>query len=338
MRGIAVVGSTPLDDFLNDASSSDRGELLQRVGLFGSLFGVTLVVGLLVFLAVVHRGSRAEVAVLLRVVAVAGGMTVLGAAVELAGVASIGGLSWSDALTDDTGAAPMVRLLGGLLVVLGLFDHTVPVDPHHDAHHDEHHEVLSDRPDDQPTLGPDGDVRWVPASASAFGIVGAAVGVVSFWFDGHTVSRGPRVVHAVVDLVHVTAGGVWFGGLVGLCVAALLRRGSSVAPMVVRFSSVAAGALVLATLAGSLMTLMVIDGFDDLTGTEWGRLLIVKVAAVGATTLFGAYNHFVVVPALEAARSARAMERRAVATIGVEVALLALVVAVTVFLTSASIN
>lgn len=334
MGGIAVVGSTPLDDFLNEASSSDRGELLQRVGLFGSLFGVTLVVGLLMFLAVVHRGRRAEVAVLLRLVAVAGGMTVLGAAVEVAGVASIGGLSWPDALTDDTGAAPMVRLLGGLLVVLGLFDHTVPVD----GHHDEHHEVLSDRPDDQPTLGPDGDVRWVPASASAFGIVGAAVGVVSFWFDGHTVSRGPRVVHAVVDLVHVTAGGVWFGGLVGLSVVALLRRGSSVAPMVVRFSSVAAGALVMATLAGSLMTLMVIDGFDDLTGTEWGRLLIVKVAAVGATTLFGAYNHFVVVPALEAARSARAMERRAVATIGVEVALLALVVAVTVFLTSASIN
>ncbi len=335
----AVIGSTPLDDFLND-SSSDTGELLQRVGLFGSLFGITLAVGLLVFLAVVHRGSRAEVGTILRVVALAGGATILGAATELAGVASIGDLSWSDALTDDTGSAPMVRLLGGLLVVLGLFDHTVPAaesldDPADEESVDESVDE-SDGRDDGAHL--DDDVRWVPASASAFGLVGALLGVVSFWFDGHTVTRGPRVAHATVDLVHVVGGGVWFGGIVGLCIVALLRRGTSIAPVIVRFSPVASVALVVVALAGSLMTLMVIDGIGDLTGTEWGRLLLVKVAAVGVTALVGAYNHFVVVPALEVAPSDGAMIARARSTVVVEAALLTLVVAVTVFLTSASIN
>ena len=316
----ALVASTPLDDFLGDSASSDTGVLLQRIGLFGSLFGVTLTVGLLVFLAVVHRGSRAEVGTILRVVALAGGVTVLGAAVELAGVASIGGLSWWDAVTDETGSAPMVRLLGGLLVVLGLFDHTVP-----DA----------DGPD---VDEPHDEVRWVPASASAFGLAGAALGVVSFWFDGHTVTRGPRVVHAVVDLAHVTAGSIWFGGIVGLCVVALVRRGGSIAPLVVRFSSIASAALILVTLAGSLMALMIVDDLADLTGTEWGRLLIVKVAAVGVVALVGGYNHFVVVPALRTAPSSRSMVTRARATIAVEALVLVFVVAMTVFLTGASIH
>ncbi len=321
----AIIASTPLDDFLNDTRSTDTGELLQRLGLFGSLFGVTLALGLLVFLVVVHRGSRAEVAVLLRLVAVAGGATLLGAAVELAGVASLGDLSWSEALTDDTGSAAMMRLLAGLLVVLGLFDHSAPAD---DTGTDQ-----SDGDGDG-----DGDVRWVPASASAFGFVGVALGVLSFWFDGHTVTRGPRVIHAVVDLVHVTAGGVWFGGIVGLCAVAVLRRGRTVAPLLLRFSPVASAALVLVALAGALMTLMVIDGFDDLTGTEWGRLLLIKVAAVGATALVGAYNHFVVVPVLDASPANGDMGARARVAVVVEAALLAFVVAVTVFLTGASIS
>lgn len=314
-----MVASTPLDDFLNETRSTETGDLLQRLGLFGSLFGVTLALGLLVFLAAVHRGSRAEVAVLLRLVAVAGGATLIGAAVELAGVASLGDLSWSEALTDDTGSASMMRLLAGLLVVVGLFDHSAPTGD-------------TDADDGE------ADVRWVPASASAFGFVGVALGVLSFWFDGHTVTRGPRVIHAIVDLVHVTAGGIWFGGLVGLCAVASVRRGGSLAPLLLRFSPVASAALVLVALAGALMTLMVIDGPGDLTGTEWGRLLLIKVAAVGATALVGAYNHFVVVPALDASPANGDMAARARVAIVVEAALLAFVVAVTVFLTGASIT
>ncbi len=110
------------------------------------------------------------------------------------------------------------------------------------------------------------------------------------------------------------------------------------APLVVRFSSIAAVALIVVACAGSLMTFLIIDGFGDLTGTPWGRLLLVKVAAVGLTALFGAYNHFVVVPAFERADVAVGMEARARLTITVEAAILVFVVALTVLLTNASTN
>ncbi len=350
MTVLTVLGSTPLDDFLDDSNSATTtGELLQRVGLFGSLFGVMLLAGLIVFLTVVHRGPRREVATLLRLIALAGGFTVVGASLEIAGVASIGALSWTGALTDSTGSAAMMRLLAGLIVVLGFFDDSLPIEDS-DSTDTPEDQLGSNDPDpnDPDPNDPDPndaaedepDVHWIPSSASAFGLAGAIVGVLSFGFDGHTVAEGPRVIHAVVNLAHVAAGSVWFGGIVGLVVVGVLRRSTtrSTALMIIRFSSVATVATIVVTLAGSLMTLLIIDGFGDLTGTDWGRLLLVKVAAVGVAASIGAYNHFVVVPRLGNAETGADMEARARGTIAVEAAVLLFVVALAVLLTSASTN
>jgi copper transport protein len=321
-----LLASTPLDDFLDDRNpATETGELLQRIGLFGSLFGLTLAAGLIVFLAVVHRGTHREVALLVRLVTIAGAVALIGAAIEIAGAAEIDDLSWSDAFTDASASAPMMRVVAGLSIALGLFEHTVAV-------------VAADVLDVIETDAP--PVRWIPASASAFGYVGAMLGLLSFWFDGHTVTQGPRVLHALVDLVHVAAGSVWFGGIVGLTVVAWMRRatGSSIASLVVRFSTVASVALILVALAGSLMALMIIDGFGDLTGTEWGRLLLVKVGAVSVAAAIGGYNHFVIVPALERAGSTTRWAAIAREAVTAEAFVLAFVVALTGLLTVASIN
>jgi copper transport protein len=289
----------------------------------GSLVGITVSIGLLVFLASVYTGRRSEIATLIRVVAGAGAVVAVGAAVELAGVATVGDIDWVEALTDGSGSAPMMRLLAGLLILLGLFDHSVPVDP------DQVGEV------DDTTV-----VRWVPASASAFAMVGVVVGAASFSFDGHTVTEGPRVVHAAVNFVHVIAAGVWFGGVVGLVVIGVLRRGvaGATAPLVIRFSTVATAALIGVILAGALMTLMIVDGPGDLTSTEWGRLLLVKTGLVAVVAAIGGYNHFVVVPALERDDTAGQANARARRTVRVEAVLLLGVAVLTVFLTSASTN
>ena len=186
----------------------------------------------------------------------------------------------------------------------------------------------------------DETVRWVPASASAFGLVGAVVGTMSFSFDGHTVTKGPRVIHAIVDLAHVWAGSIWFGGVVGLVVVGMMRRssGDSMAPTVLRFSTIAGAALIVVALAGSLMTLMIIDDLGDITGTDWGRLLIVKVVAVGIAAAVGGYNHFVVVPKLAIEQTAAAATRTARVTVAVESVVLIFVVVITAFLTNASPN
>ena len=289
-----AASSTPLDDFLAGAgSSAATGERLQRLGLCGSVTGLLLAAGLVVFLAVVHRGPVREVRVLLRLTGAAGAVVIVGAAIEIAGAASVLDISWPDALRESS--APMLRLLAGVLVVLGLFQHTEPAA--------ERPSYWGSGSTTSAMVAPDGRplVRWVPNAASAFGLAGAAIGLMSFGFDGHTVSKGPRLVHAISNLVHVTAGSIWFGGVVGLLVVAWMRRRSGLtsSPLVVWFSSIATVALIAVALAGALMSLMITDGFGDFTGTPWGRILLVKLSAVTVAVVIGAYNHFVIVPAME---------------------------------------
>jgi copper transport protein len=332
---MVLVRSTPLDDFLADAgSSTETGERIQRIGLFGSLTGVVLATGLLVFLAVVHRGERQEIRLLLRIAAAAGFVITVGAGVEIAGVASILDTGWSDALTSSAGSAAMMRLLAGLLILLGLFEHTVPVGgaPVGGADAHELEASASTRSDDQV------ERRWVPSSASAFGLAGVLVGVLSFGFDGHTVKEGPRVVHSIVNAVHVTAAGTWFGGIVGLAAVSMIRRrsGAHASPLVVRFSAIASIALIAVVIAGGAMSLMIVDGLGDYTSTEWGRRLIVKLAVTGFAVAIGAYNHFVVVPALESDADVTTTARRAGRTVLGEAVLLLVVAIATVFLVGAS--
>lgn len=312
-----MIGSTPLDDFLAGSDSAVEGaERLQRLGLLGSVLGLTAAVGLVAFLALVHSGHRREIVVLLRAVGVAAIVLVAGAAVEIAGVARLEGIGWTAAITDPAGAAAMMRLLAGSTLLFGLFEHTAFVDG-------------------QPADTDDPVLRWTPDPASAFAYTGLLVGAMSFWFDGHTVTEGPRLVHALVDVVHVGAAGVWFGGIVGLVVVGVLRHRSEVttAALLIRFSTVATVALVLVALAGALMTLMIIDDWGDLTGTDWGRALLVKTGAVAIAVAIGGYHHWVVVPALE--RGADGRTRPGV-TLAIEAVVLMFVVAVTVVVTTSS--
>jgi copper transport protein len=320
------LASTPLDDFLAGAGSeTDTGELLQRIGLIGSLIGITLVLGLIVFLAVVHAGRRSEIRLLLRVAAAAGLLTMIGAGIEIAGSASVLDIAWSDALSESSAA--MLRLLAGLLIALGLIDHIMPAGDGSD--------MTGDAIDET-----DAQVRWMSSAASAFGIGGAVVGALSFGFDGHTVTEGPRLVHAAVNMVHVSAGGVWFGGVVALAILSVRRRrvAESTALLIVRFSSVATVALIAVTLAGVLMSLMIIDGLGDYTGTDWGQMLLLKTAGVAVAVAIGAYNHFVVVPALERDPDDAAVLGRSRTTVLIEAVILLFVVVVTVFLSVASTN
>jgi copper transport protein len=238
---------------------------------------------------------------------------VAGGAVELAGVASIQDVSWVDAMSAPGGAAAMMRFGGGLLVVRGLFDQA----------------ILGQG---EPAGGSD---RWRPDDTAFFALAGAAMAGLSFAFDGHTVSKGPRVVHAMVDVVHVAAASVWLGGLVALSVIAWHQRHAPAWMAVLhRFSMLAAAALVAVALAGTAMAVIVLDGPGDLTGTAWGRLLLVKTTLVAVAAAIGGYNHWVIVPASASADGSLASRARLAIT--AEAAVLLAVAVVTGLLTTAS--
>ena len=167
-----------------------------------------------------------------------------GATAELAGIQSVFQTGWRDVLSVDASSAPMMRLLAGVLVLFGISDGTSdPADERADADRAEGADERS--PPHGVLAGIAAEHRWAVGADSSFGLVGLALGVLSFSFDGHTVTRGPRGVHVAANVVHVTAGAVWFGGIVALVVVAVLRRrtGPSIAGLVVRFSSVASIAL-----------------------------------------------------------------------------------------------
>jgi len=318
---LALVATTPLDDFLNRTdSAAQKAERVRDIGASLSTFGLLLALGVVVYLARVHRGSRDEIRSLLLVAGFGGVVLLTGAVAELAGIQSVFGTGWTDVLSIDASSSAMLRLLAGLLVLFGLADGGVGEDG---------------RQHGEPP------VRWIAGVDSSFGIVGLVIGVLSFSFDGHTVTKGPRGIHMIVDVVHVTAGGVWFGGIVALVVVAGLRHrtGVSIAELVVRFSSLATVALVAVALAGVVMAGLIVDDVGDLTSTVWGRRLVIKVVAVGVAAMIGGYHHFVIVRRLDRHDVPAEVElARARTTLVVEAIALVFVVIATGMLVNGSIS
>lgn len=306
---LRLIAGTPLDDFLEGTGGgpSRSAELARDLGATVSMAGLVLALGVVVFLARVHRGQATEIRALLLTAGVGAVALLVGAVVELAGIQVVFDTGWSDVLSVDVSSAPMLRLLAGVLVVVGLGTAVT---------RDEH------------------GVRWVAGPDSTFGLVGLALGALSFGFDGHTVSKGPRGVQLVADLVHVGAGAVWVGGVVSLVVVMVLRRrrGATVADLVVRFSPVATVALVAVAVAGAVMAVFIVDDLDDLTGTVWGRRLIIKLVAVAVAAALGGYHHLVTVRRIDDPATSAQVIARARTTLVVEALVLAFVVAATGYL------
>lgn len=304
MNVSAVVASTTLEEFLDRSGGDQAAERLQQIGIGMSAAGILLATGVIA-LVIVARVGRADRDVLIRVVVLGGIVATFGSVIEVVGIADALEVGWWEAFSDESGTAPMMRLLGSLLIVFGLAD-----------------QLIGDEAD--PGEG------W---SVPVFAVGGVSVGLLSFSFDGHTNSEGPRAVHALVDLVHVTAAGIWFGGVVALAVLATRAplTGERRA-IVVRFASMAAGALVLVAGAGIAMAAFILDGFDDLTVTTWGRLLITKTVLVAVVAAVGTHHHFSIARPASAAHAGRAVTT----TLVIEALLFVAVIGITAVLVTTS--
>ena len=99
-------------------------------------------------------------------------------------------------------------------------------------------------------------------------------------------------------MLHLLAGSVWLGGLAGLALVlpAMAARGMAAAEVVARFSGLAAGALALLVLAGSVLTWQFVGSWAALVDTAYGRLLLLKVGVVTIALLIAAWNRFSLVP------------------------------------------
>jgi copper transport protein len=137
-------------------------------------------------------------------------------------------------------------------------------------------------------------------TSQACGVAGASLIALSFVTSGHPTTASPKWLAMAADLVHVSAAGVWLGGLVALAVLwHPLRREAgrdADARLAIAFSRLATVALVSLAIAGAALAWTQVGSVHALLHTSYGQVLLVKVAFVGLVAYLGAHNRFRVLP------------------------------------------
>jgi putative copper export protein len=149
------------------------------------------------------------------------------------------------------------------------------------------------------------NAAWTLAAAGATGLALATA------LSGHAAASGRWTFVAVAsDTVHILAAGGWLGALLLVLVAGVpaaaalpsLGRGTAVRSMVEVFSPMAlmfAGAL---GVTGVIAAVLRIGTWSALTGTDYGRLLLLKIGALVLVLIMGGYNWRRLRPSLNAER------------------------------------
>ena len=257
--GASVDAGALIGDVLSGRSAATGIGLGLDIARFIAYFGVIAALGGLAFLGLLANARAARRLIGTGLVAL-----VIGSLAHflLQGAFSVGG-SWSDAFDSNAwsnvldtrlGQSLIVRLvLTSLLVVLMLGSAPTPDD---------------DRRNRLAT-------SWWRSSTA---LVGAAV-VVTFSAASHASASSPAGVAVAVDALHLAAIALWVGGLF----AVVATRDLDVVPT---FSRVSTVAMPLAVVTGVWQTWHLGGGLTQLSDTEWGRWLLVKVAlAVVVITL-----------------------------------------------------
>jgi copper transport protein len=116
----------------------------------------------------------------------------------------------------------------------------------------------------------------------------AGVGL-TFALCGHAAAGGHRPVAVASDTVHVAAMSIWMGGLVMLLGALLVEADQDRAtPPVLRFSTLATGAVTVLVATGTYQSLREVRSWDVLFHTHYGHVLVVKLVVVGVALLAAA--------------------------------------------------
>lgn len=171
--------------------------------------------------------------------------------------------------------------------------------------------------------------------------IGTLLAVVAPALTGHSRAFDPQAPVIALDVMHVLAGSIWFGGLVGLAITlpAIAGRGTQGVQTLARFSTVAAGVLAALVLTGSLVAWRIVLSWDNLFGTTYGWLLIIKVAIVAVAAAIAGWNRYVLLPRTRADsdhHERQSAARRMTRTIIAEASVLVVVLALTGFLVNQS--
>jgi len=155
-----------------------------------------------------------------------------------------------------------------------------------------------DRPD-----RPARSVAELLATGSA--LAAGAATLVMPGLAGHAGQRSPRGLALPLDAVHIAAGAIWLGGLIGIVVFWLNvgREGrvAALAVVVPRFSTTAFFAVLALIGTGIGQSLLELPTLGSLWQTNYGKALLVKIVLLFAALALAAVNLARTKPRLEAA-------------------------------------
>jgi putative copper resistance protein D len=154
-------------------------------------------------------------------------------------------------------------------------------------------------------------------------------------FAGHA-AAGPGIggfVHLAGDILHLIAAAAWLGMLVPLALVLSSARHDAAAvgfarTATMRFSNCGIASVATLLVTGAINTLNLVGSVSALTGTDYGRLLLLKVALFFGMVAIAVVNRVWLAPRLEANRGAlRSLWRNTVVEVAAGAAVLAVVAA-----------
>lgn len=160
-------------------------------------------------------------------------------------------------------------------------------------------------------------------------LAGAVAAPATIALTGHVVTSGPVWIAAPMLFAHALPAMVWFGSLAPLMAATALPVAAAARPLSA-FSRWAVAGAAVAVVAGGAVALEQVRTIEGLLSTDYGQVLLLKVALVAAAGGLATWNRLRLTPrALRGEGSARAALYR---TIGVE-----LLIGITVLATTGAL-
>jgi copper transport protein len=137
--------------------------------------------------------------------------------------------------------------------------------------------------------------RSIAALLALSGALAAAAAVLVLpGAAGHAAQTSPRGVTVLLDWLHLVAGSIWLGGLLGLLVLWLslpaARRVAGLIVSVPRFSNVAFVSVLLLLGTGIGETVVHLPVLQALWQTSYGKVILIKIAILLATLPLAAAN------------------------------------------------
>jgi copper transport protein len=143
-------------------------------------------------------------------------------------------------------------------------------------------------------------------AAQAGALLAAAAVLVVPGAIGHAGQTSPRGLSVPLDWVHLIAGSLWLGGLIGLLVlwftASAGRRVTALGVIVPRFSNVALVSVLVLLASGTGATIIHMPTISALWQTSYGVAILVKIGLLTGAVALASGNLLRVKPRLVAAR------------------------------------